>query len=126
VDDPRACARLIAERQGECDAEAEEDAHVTEAFDEQQRLLGYHDGDRIFIPTKLAAIWLANEYSTISAGRKLNRLIRETRVRRMEISGDTAKRGFYFWFDGAGSDTPARQDAWTRWGQILSDPPTPV
>jgi hypothetical protein len=78
LDDPDACARLIAERRGSMDAEAEEGENILDYFAARLRSLGYDpDTSEVFIPNSVATEWYAK--STGIRGTKTTAVTRALR-----------------------------------------------
>ncbi len=81
--DPESLVETILARQQAVDAEAEEWNLVIEGFRERLDDLNYGEDDIVFVPSKVATVWLseilapAKRIDRIEAGRKLGQLIGE-------------------------------------------------
>jgi hypothetical protein len=98
--EPTEAQSIIIERQGQVDAEQEENELIQDYFAERLEGLGYDaQEDRILIPSGVAARWFnevnSSRDSTTAVSRCLKRLINEQRIRNLsEAKGRTHGRGF--------------------------------
>lgn len=100
LENPTALTRLIAKRQAELDAGADESIAIEELFAQRLREVGYDpDCNAVLIPTSDAARWLSKalgqDVKPIGCGRRLNQMIREGAIKRLtENRNKSFPRGF--------------------------------
>ena len=99
--EPSDAQKVIAERQGEADVEAEEASVVAEFFAEQLAKLRYDPTcDEVHVPSAVAARWLSwatndPQLKVVAAGRMLTQLHREGRLPMLKPNANRAcGRGF--------------------------------
>ncbi len=112
--------RVIIERQKEADVEADDGKLIEEKIRDKLQEQGYNtDYDRVFIPTKIIALWIneatGEKYKVAAAGRVLNQKIDEKEIKMIE-QNPTNKRGKGFIWNGpmAGSNDKVKLDIESR------------
>jgi hypothetical protein len=114
--DPENAQGVIRERQGQADVEQEEHELVEEFFERRLKELGYEPaGERVFIPSLIAADWFSaatrTKQTTTGASRILNQAIAEGKLQRIvENACKTYGRGFVWVGKDTRPDTPALTD----------------
>ena len=117
---PAEAQALVADRQRDADVEDEEADHIQGYFDEKMDSLHYSSKDVVFMPSRIATVWLreiTNEprLTTTTASRRLRQMVREKSLRRIgEASGRTHGRGFTWHGDTADWDARMQTDLETR------------
>ena len=97
--EPEEAQALILERQGTADVEAEESEIIEDFFAGQLAALGYHDVDRVHVPSATATRWFnwaSNQNATVTAvSRMLTQMATEGKLRRLSVNKcRTHGRGF--------------------------------
>jgi hypothetical protein len=118
--DPAEAQKVIAERQRVADVESEESAIIADGFRSKLKELRYDpDGERIFIPSAIAAKWLNailnDRMTTTAASRKLGQLIDEGTIRFIvRAPNNVHGRGFHWVGSQCSADCSCRSDLETR------------
>jgi Primase C terminal 2 (PriCT-2) len=122
--DPGETQRVIAERQGDSDVEAEEAEILEEYFSDQLFRLGYFpDSQNVFIPARIVATWYnraMNDHAKMpTVGRIIKQLVTEGKVHRLRVFRSNSERG-YEWFGPNSINAEAYRDLEKRIAEAAS------
>jgi hypothetical protein len=116
VPDPSEAQKVIAERQGVIDTEAEEASQIEDFFADQLEKLTYDiDTDIVFIPSAVAARWYGwatnEKASVVVACRRLSQMASEGRIQRLGKNKARVRgRGMIWTGSHWDCETPTRTD----------------